>query len=342
MENMRKVLVTGGGAPGAPGLIKALTSDKNYLVSCDYREDTIGKLLANNYFTVPFGDSATFIPQLLSKCLEYKINTVLPITTRELLPLAQNKDLFKEKNIEVVISNPDSIELANHKGHLMQHLRKNGIHTANFHLANSVSEFKQASEKLGYPGKAFTFKPTISNGSRGFRIIDESIDKHHLLFNEKPSTTFITYEDTINVLSQKNFPELVVMEYLPGEEYSIDCLINKGEIQYIIPRKRTRMRAGISIEGEIVKHKEIITYCKSILGLIPFEGPIGIQVKMDRFNVPQILEINPRIQGTSVACVGAGANIAQLAIDGSSFKSFNEGVKWGTKFIRYYSEAFYF
>lgn len=341
MEDIKNILVTGGGAPGAPGIIKALHSSKYKIFSCDNRSSTIGSLLAQHSFTVPFGDDPAYITQLLKQALDNKINTILPITTRELLPLAQNKKLFEDKGIEVIISPEESIELANNKGSLMEHLNKNNVPTAKFQVCHTIEEFEGAAYQLGYPEKAITFKPTTSNGSRGFRIIDPTINEHHLLFYEKPSNTYITYSKAIEILSRKSFPELVVMEYLPGDEYSVDCLIKEGRIQYIIPRKRTQMRAGISVEGEITNNLEIIDYCKRILKLIPLHGPIGIQVKLDQLNTPKILEINPRIQGTSVACIGAGVNLALSAIDGLDVTNMNQGVKWGTKFIRYYSEAFY-
>ena len=51
MEAIKNILVTGGGAPGAPGILKAiLESNKDItLFSCDIKEQTAGKLLAHQY-----------------------------------------------------------------------------------------------------------------------------------------------------------------------------------------------------------------------------------------------------------------------------------------------------
>lgn len=342
MEDLKNILVTGGGAPGAPGIIRALQISGNLrLISCDIKERTIGSLLADEYFTVPSGKNTDYASALLNKCIEHSIDLILPITTKEIITLSQRKHLFENEGIEVVVSNYESLRIANNKGLLLKHLSENGVETPAFKICNSTTEFKHAAKDLGYPENQFVFKPTIANGSRGFRIVSNSINRSDLLFNYKPNNLHISYSEILEILEAKENPELVLMEYIPGTEYSIDCLISKGSTNYIIPRKRSQIRAGVSIAGEIEHNQAIIDYCKDILNTLDLEGPIGIQVKLDSKGIPKILEINPRLQGTSVACLGAGINLPLLSVEKSLKNTFNEGVKWGTKFIRYYAEEYY-
>ena len=130
MEALR-ILVTGGGAPGASGIIKAIKqgSQSAQIYSCDANEDTAGRLLSDEYFTVPYGDNKQYIPQLLAQCLEHKINRILPITTKEIHSLSKNKDLFRQNNIDVVVSDFESLNIANDKGKLYTHLGANNIAT---------------------------------------------------------------------------------------------------------------------------------------------------------------------------------------------------------------------
>ncbi|MEI9912501.1 MAG: ATP-grasp domain-containing protein [Bacteroidota bacterium] len=56
-----------------------------------------------------------------------------------------------------------------------------------------------------------------------------------------------------------------------------------------------------------------------------------------------ILEINPRVQGTISAGLGAGINLPVLAIKqelGLRIREEELQVRWGTKFTRYWSEVF--
>jgi len=60
-----------------------------------------------------------------------------------------------------------------------------------------------------------------------------------------------------------SFPELIVMDYLPGDEYSVDILNTKQDI-IVIPRKRDLIRSGITFNGSLEKNREIITYSSKL------------------------------------------------------------------------------
>jgi carbamoyl-phosphate synthase large subunit len=131
---------------------------------------------------------------------------------------------------------------------------------------------------------------------------------------------------------------------LPGEEYSVDCLADHGESVLIVPRIRKRMINGISVEGEFVKEENIIHYCRQIIKELQLHGNIGIQVKKSSGDQFLILEINPRVQGTICAALGAGINLPVLAIKQELNLPVTPDdliVKWGTKFSRYWEEVFY-
>ncbi|MBK8143020.1 MAG: ATP-grasp domain-containing protein [Chitinophagaceae bacterium] len=71
---------------------------------------------------------------------------------------------------------------------------------------------------------------------------------------------------------------------------------------------------------------------------------IGIQVKQSANGEFFILEINPRVQGTIAAGLGAGINLPVLALKqalGLSIAADELTVKWGVKFTRYWEEVFY-
>ncbi|MFN2439298.1 MAG: ATP-grasp domain-containing protein, partial [Chitinophagaceae bacterium] len=211
-------------------------------------------------------------------------------------------------------------------------------------IANNIEDFTKTASALGYPKVPFCFKPVQSNGSRGFRIVDDTIDEHDLLFNYKPYNTFITYEQALGILSKKTFPQLLVTEYLRGDEYSVDCLTQHGEAKLIVPRLRKKMINGISVQGEFVKDENIIDYCKKIIEAIGLHGNIGIQVKKRNSGEPMLLEINPRVQGTIVAGLGAGINLPLLAIKQEMnlpIEPVEMQPAWGTSFIRHWTEIYH-
>ncbi|PCJ64951.1 MAG: hypothetical protein COA58_11815 [Bacteroidetes bacterium] len=347
MEIIKRVLVTGGGAPGAPGILNALkqSNSSTEIFSCDIQENTAGKILADSYFTVPSGDTEQYIPEILQKCIEHKISTILPITTKELLPLSKNKKLFIQNNINVLVSEFDELSVANDKGKLYAHLDKHHIATPSFCVVNNHLEYIEAAKPYINSDTTFIVKPCFANGSRGFRIVGSDINEGDLLFNHKPNSTHISSSKLNSILSSYRFPQLLVSEYLPGREYTVDCLIQNGDVKFIIPRLREKMNNGISVEGTIEKNDEVIDYCYKILQSLRLDGPIGIQVKYSIKDKPLIVEINPRIQGTTVALMGAGVNIPALCTDVQHLQNFTKPnefpIKWGTKFIRHYNELYF-
>jgi len=337
--------MTGGGAPGAAGILKCLQQESSFhITAADANPSAVGKFLNKDFETIPFAHDPSFANTVLSLCSKKNIPVVLPLVTKELLPLSLYQKEFEEAAVELLVSPTASLEIANNKSRLYEFLEWRGIAVPEFRVAEKVEQFKNAVEELGYPDKPVCFKPSVSNGSRGFRIISEQMNELDLLFNHKPTSTYINLDEALRVLSSGIFPELLVSEYLHGEEYSVDCLANHGESILIVPRLRKRTINGISVEGEFVKEESIMNYCRQIIKELQLHGNIGIQVKRSADGQFLILEINPRVQGTISAALGAGINLPVLAIKqelGLPISPSELMVKWGTKFSRYWQEVFY-
>jgi carbamoyl-phosphate synthase large subunit len=337
--------MTGAGAPGAAGILKCLQQENSFhITAADANSNAVGKHLTDNFETIPLATETSFISAIKSVCKKRNIHIILPLVTKELLPLAMHKEELEREGVKVLVSPAASLDIANNKNRLYEFLQWRGIHVPGFKVAETVDQFREAVTELGYPGKPVCFKPSVSNGSRGFRIIAEQINELDLLFNDKPTSTYITFSEAVRILSSGKFPELLISEYLPGEEYSIDCLANHGKAVLIIPRIRKKIINGITVEGEFVKEENIIAYCSQVLHELQLHGNIGIQVKKSAEGQFLILEINPRVQGTISAALGAGINLPVLAVKqqmGMTISPDELNIVWGTKFSRYWNEVFY-
>lgn len=337
--------MTGAGAPGAAGIIKCLMQNPSFhIIAADADTNAVGKHLVKDFEKIPQAADENFIEAVLAVCRKHNIHVLMPLVTKELIPLALHKKDFEANGVKVLVSEAPSLEIANNKSRLYEFLQWRGIDVPDFRIAETIDQFKNAVVELGYPGKVICFKPSESNGSRGFRIINPDIDEAHLLFNEKPNASFISYSDAVRILSSKPFPELLISEFLPGEEYSVDCLANNGNTILAVPRLRKKMINGITVEGEFVQEERIINYCSQIIKELKLHGNIGIQVKKSTAGKFLILEINPRVQGTIAAALGAGVNLPALAVKqelGLTITPEEMTVKWGTKFGSYRTEVFF-
>ena len=65
-------------------------------------------------------------------------------------------------------------------------LHRLGLPAPAFRRVNGAAEVDAAARELGYPERAVCFKPVFSSGSRGFSVLDPTVDRAHQLLNERP------------------------------------------------------------------------------------------------------------------------------------------------------------
>ncbi len=336
--------MTGAGAPGGPGIIKCLQKDSRIkLICCDIDEYASGRFLNDSFEHILPADHPEFIDSILELCHRYQIDVVFPLVTRELFLFAKHKNRFESAQIKVIVSNEEELFIANDKGKIHEHLKSNDLIHADFKITHEYNSLVRYVEDFLSCYQKVCIKPTISNGSRGVRLIDDTVDQFDILFNHKPNSLFTSKNDLLSTLKGKDFPELILSEVLEGEEFTVDTLIQNGKVLLVAPRIRSKMNAGISVAGEFIEEKAIIEQVHHISESLSLNGPIGFQFKRnmntDTFN---LLEINPRIQGTSVALIGAGVNLPTMAVYSALGLDIQiPSIKWGTRFIRFYSEVYY-
>ncbi len=111
------------------------------------------------------------------------------------------------------------------------------------------------------------------------------------------------------------YPNNLLLEYLPGEEYTVDCFTSKnGELKFIGPRKRSRISNGISVNTKIIYDESLIEFANIINSNIKMNGAWFFQVKKDKDDKFCLLEIASRFGGSSVIHRLLGVNFSYLNI----------------------------
>jgi predicted ATP-grasp superfamily ATP-dependent carboligase len=152
----------------------------------------------------------------------------------------------------------------------------------------------------------------------GFRILDTHADSITQLLNG------VEYRIPLQELRQgmnttPEFNTLLVMEYLGGPEWSVDCAGRHGELLCAVQRKKSQLAGhGQSIDN----NAEIHDMATRLTAQYRLNGLFNIQFK-EGVNGPRLLEINPRPSGGfGMACL-SGANLAHIALQsirGETFK----------------------
>jgi len=108
---------------------------------------------------------------------------------------------------------------------------------------------------------------------------------------------------------------MIIQEYLPGKEYTIDVLSDlDGNALIAIPRERIEAKAGISFKGKIILDKTIQEECLSIAEYLRIKGPSCMQMKCDKEGVPKIMEVNPRMGGGTIMATYAGVSFPECIV----------------------------
>ena len=107
----------------------------------------------------------------------------------------------------------------------------------------------------------------------------------------------------------------IICEYLPGEEYTVDCFTSKNNgLIYCEARVREKTVSGLSVLSRHINLPEINNIGKIISNKLKFIGSWFFQVKYNKNNEITLLEIAPRIPGAAALHRNTGINFPLLSI----------------------------
>lgn len=288
---MKNILITSAGR--RVSLVKSFQKELNRIdasskvFACDSQPFlSSAAQIADSFFSTYLFSDKRYIDDLLNKCKEYQIVLIIPTIDTELVLLAENRKLFLENGITIVVSDEYFIEIGEDK-----------IKTAEFFKNHNLASPK-VYDKNNYK-LPFFVKPI--NGSNS---VDNFIVK--------------TKSDIIDYFFEND--SLYFFEYLDHDfhdEYTCDLYYDKnGKLKCVIPRKRIEVRGGEVSKG-ITKKNKIKDFLESNFSKIEgARGCITIQLFMNT-KTDNILgiEINPRFGGGYPLSYLAGGNFPKWIIE---------------------------
>ena len=349
-----KVLIASSGAPGGPSIVKnLLLGDFAEIVLGDFDENSTSRLIFTDILFVktPHVSAPAFLQEYIHLCKENDIDIILPLSNIEMGELVRYKHDFEEVGITLVATDYDIFQRCNDKGRLYRELECDlSIKLPKFEIVNNLSSFEKAVHSLGYPNKKVVVKPCVSSGSRGVRILSPEASSFEWFINTPPSDLHASFDSVRACLesASKKF-SLMVTEYLPGRELTVDALRFSSNIvsevdHIILIRERSVVHGGLSVAGKFLEDDNVNSQVKYLLQKFSLFGPIGFQFKEDSDGVFRLIEMNLRLQGTTSACVGTGFNLPLLAIADAAGLELTERLPDNGRvvgFVRHWSESFY-
>jgi ATP-grasp domain-containing protein/3-methyl-D-ornithine--L-lysine ligase PylC-like protein len=336
-RNVTTILVTACGAPGAARLLRALKDNGERdvrLVGVDMSERAIGRHVCDAFHLVPPGADPSFPDALLALVETEGVDVVLPESSHDLRHLAPRRDEFP---VPVMVCSPDAERRSNDKAETFEALHRIGAGAPEFRRVTGAAGVESAARELGYPGRPVCFKPAFSSGSRGFRVLDPTVDRTHQLLYERPGALAMRLEEAVELLPDDGL-DLLVMEFLTEPERTVDGIADGSRIVLQATRTREAVRCGLGMYFETLDAPELVTASERVVREFGLEWFFSIQ-----FMGEKVIEINPRI---STMMIQENFNLPWLAVkralgeaSDDELRTLQDRVRPGHRVLRFFDQV---
>jgi carbamoyl-phosphate synthase large subunit len=264
-----------------------------------------------------------------------RVDVVLPQSSFDLPGLAADRDRFP---VPVLVSSPDTVHRSNDKAETYELLQRIGVPTVDFRRVAGARQVEAAAHELGYPDRPVCFKPVFSSGSRGFRILDPTVDRAHQLLHERPGSVSMRLEEALELLPDEGGTELLVMELATGGERTIDGIADGKHVVLGHAKTREAMRAGLAMYFVTLADDGLMEIADKIVGEVAIEWFFNIQLVGDR-----VIEINPRIstvvyqEDLNLPWLGVKRALGEVSDD--ELEAMRTRVRPGRTALRYFDQV---
>lgn len=244
--------------------------------------DDHGRFVYKNYIdNIPHIEDDNFLSafnRIINSC---GFDYVIPAHDDVVLKLSKAHSTG-ELNCKVLTSAFQTCEIARSKRRTIQHLSG---------LIRTPKLFRSVNDVKNWP---VFLKPDIGQGSKG-AVLAKNKEIVHFYFSQRV--------------------DLLIMEYLPGKEYTVDCFTDRnGKLLFAGGRERCRISNGISVNTKPIVNPKFRKMAEIINRMLDFRGMWFFQVKESKDNDLALMEIAPRLAGTMGLYRNLGINFALMTL----------------------------
>lgn len=257
------------------------------VIGADATENNAARYFADYFFVIPKCSEKEYIDELLKICIDNSVELIIPLYEGEFERLCENRNIFEEKGIKLLLSDKEIIEICNNKISTQKFFDNESI------KCPAVTEHAPA-----------VVKPIYGMGSQGIYVADT--------------------DEELNAAVVLSHDDYIIQEKIDGKEYTIDVLCDfNGNVVAAVPRERTEVRAGEVAKSVTIHNQMIIRstveLVKSLNRYGKVVGPLTVQCFLTKKGEIVFLEINPRFGGGVPLTFEAGVDY------GTYIKLFMEG-----------------
>lgn len=258
---------------------------------------------ADNSVVSPLIYSSEYIPFLLNYCTKNKVEVIIPLFDVDVFVLAQNKPLFFENGIRILVADWRNIDFCNDKYATFMKLGENGFSVP--FTVNSLVEAKNmlAKNMLQFP---LIVKPRWGMGSIGIYEAD-NYDELEIFYHKTMrdvQESYLKYESSVDI--QKS---VIIQQKIKAVEYGLDVINNlDGKYQTTIVKIKNSMRAGETDSATVIKSPDLEIIGEKLANIVRHPGNLDVDILFDG-DTYFVLELNARFGGGYPFSHLAGANL---------------------------------
>lgn len=293
-------------------LIRDADTEGRYeLVASSPNPHALVQLPAQQFFIEPAKvTGAEYIDWCEKFCVEQGIDIFIPGKAAALLS-AMHERFAKAGTRIMSCASSDNLDIIHDKGRFYDLVRCAAAPAPACVSCTTPDEFDSAYAQLQERHTELCIKPSVSVYGIGFRRIREDRSAF-ALFSGGHDYQIDLISLRAMLATQASFPTLLVMEYLGGHEFSVDCIADQGTLKCAVARRKPLSIGG----GQIIDTRDDIqAACRDVVSQFGLNGYANIQFREGEQGL-RILEVNPRMSGgIAMACL-AGPNLPYLGLAG--------------------------
>jgi predicted ATP-grasp superfamily ATP-dependent carboligase len=304
------VLVTSADSKQALAVVRSLSKlgvDVSAAGAPRFSQSFYSKRCSQTYrYTDPKIDITQFISDLKSITKTQHFDVLLPIRAATTVPIAKYQEEFEHVNIP--IDTYQNIELAHNKRKTFEHAENCGVPIPATYCPENTDELRSIADRIEYPAVIKLRKTAASRGLRYVHSRDDLLEEYR---REGPEKMSLDYSNPL------------IQEYVSGDIHDVCVLFRNGELKKALTQKRIRMfpkSGGAGVVNVTTERPDLIEFARDLLSPIEWSGVAQIEF-MDgpELDDPKLIEINPKIWGTTELSIAAGMNfpryLCDLAVD---------------------------
>lgn len=283
MNKKAKVLIFPAGSENALDIYESLKYNLHFIVfGASGKKDHAAFIYPKDKLYIGDLDITQngFLDEFNKVLDQYMIDYVIPTHDEIALFLTENES---EINATLVCSPYETARIAVNKKLSFEALRE-------FPFIPKI--YQRVDEITKYP---VFLKPYVGAGGKGTYLVENGDELEQILSNNS---------------------NLLICEYLPGKEFTIDCFTNKkGDLLFFGPRTRERITMGLTFHSERVEcNHEFGEIARAINAKFKIRGTWFFQVKEDEGGHLKFMEFAVRQAGTMTFYRQLGINFAALSL----------------------------